>query len=77
MLYTELRGLAGQTVSHRWLRNGQTVAVISFKVEGDRWRVHSNKRVTPDMAGAWQVLVVDSRGATLASQSFAVAGAKG
>ncbi len=77
MLYTELRGLAGQTVSHRWLRNGQTVAVISFKVEGDRWRVHSTKRVTPDMAGAWQVLVVDSRGATLASQSFAVAGAKG
>jgi DUF2914 family protein len=72
MLYTELRDLAGQTISHRWQHAGRTVAVIPFEVKGDRWRVHSTKRVTADLKGDWQVLVVDGRGATLASRSFAV-----
>jgi hypothetical protein len=72
VLYTELRGLAGQTVSHRWQYEGRTVAVIPFKVGGDRWRVHSNKRVTSGMKGSWQAVVVDAHGTTLASRSFVV-----
>jgi Protein of unknown function (DUF2914) len=72
VLHTELRHLAGQTVSHRWQRNGQTVAVIPFKVRGDRWRVRSSKRLTASLKGSWEVVVVDSRGETLASRSFVV-----
>jgi Protein of unknown function (DUF2914) len=72
VLYTELRGLAGQTVSHRWQYEGRTVAVIPFKVGGDRWRVHSSKRLTGSMKGSWQAVVVDSQGTTLASRSFVV-----
>lgn len=72
MLYTELRGLAGQTASHRWQHAGRTVAVIPFEVKGDRWRVHSTKRLTAELKGDWQVLVVDGHGATLASRSFVV-----
>lgn len=72
MLYTELRDLAGQAVSHRWQHAGRTVAVIPFEVKGDRWRVHSTKRVTAELKGDWQVLVVDGHGATLASRSFVV-----
>lgn len=72
MLYTDLRGLAGQTVSHRWEYQGQTVAVIPFEVKGGRWRVHSTKRLTSGMKGSWQVLVVDGKGTTLASRSFVV-----
>lgn len=72
VLYTELRGLAGHTVSHQWRHEGRTVAVIPFKVGGDRWRAHSNKRVTSDMKGEWQAVVVDSDGTVLASRSFVV-----
>jgi hypothetical protein len=71
-LYTDLRGLAGQTVSHRWQYEGRTLAVIPFKVGGDRWRVHSNKRVTGSMKGSWQAVVVDEHGTTLASRNFVV-----
>lgn len=71
-LYTELRDLAGQTVCHRWERDGQTMAVIAFKVGGDRWRVHSSKTLTPASKGSWRVVVADSRGAILAGRSFAV-----
>jgi Protein of unknown function (DUF2914) len=72
VLYTDLRGLAGQTVSHRWEYEGRTVAVIPFKIGGDRWRVHSNKRVTGSMKGSWRAVVVDAHGTTLASRSFVV-----
>jgi Protein of unknown function (DUF2914) len=72
MLYTELRDLAGQTVSHRWQHEGRTVAVIPFEVKGDRWRVHSTKRLSAELKGSWQVIVVDGHGATLASRSFVV-----
>lgn len=72
MLYTELRDLAGQTVSHRWQHEGRTVAVIPFQVRGDRWRVHSTKRLSAELKGSWQVIVVDGHGATLASRSFVV-----
>jgi len=72
VLYTELRGLAGETISHRWERDGQTIAVMPFQVRGDRWRVHSSKRLTPDLRGSWRVVVTDSHGATLASRSFLV-----
>jgi hypothetical protein len=72
VLYTDLRGLAGHTVSHQWRHEGRTVAVIPFKVGGDRWRAHSNKRVTSGMKGEWQAVVVDSDGTVLASRSFVV-----
>jgi hypothetical protein len=72
VLYTELRGLAGETISHRWERDEQTMAVVPFQVRGDRWRVHSSKRLTPALRGSWRVVVTDSHGATLASRSFVV-----
>ena len=72
VLYTELRGLAGETISHRWERDGQTIAVMPVQVKGDRWRVHSSKRLTPALRGSWKVVVTDSHGATLASRSFLV-----
>src|SRR5512132_3718133 len=72
VLYTELRDLAAQTVFPRWQRGGQTMAVIPFRVGGDRWRVHSSKRMTSALKGQWQVVVTDSRGATLAGRNFVV-----
>ena len=71
-LYTELRDLTGQTVFHRWERDGRTMAVIPFKVGGDRWRVYSSKRLTSALKGPWQAVVTDSRGTILAGRSFIV-----
>lgn len=60
--FTELRGLTGQRVTHQWEHDGQIVAEIPFNVRGPRWRVYSSKRLTPDMAGRWTVVVVDESG---------------
>lgn len=70
MFFSEVRDLSGRTLSHRWERQGQTMADVSFAVGSDSWRMHSSKRVTPAMTGAWRVVVVDETGAELASVPF-------
>ncbi len=68
--FSEVRGLAGQRVSHRWEHEGRTMADIALSVGADTWRMHSSKRVTPAMTGNWRVVVVDGGGAELASVPF-------
>ena len=70
--FTEVSGLRGQTIRHRWLYEGQTVATVRFRVGGDRWRVHSNKNLSPGKTGNWEVLVEDSNGALLGRRKFRV-----
>ena len=73
--FTELRDMAGQTVTHRWTYKGKTMAKIRFKVRGSRWRVYSSKKLEPQQVGQWQASVVDSSGRTLSSASFNYASA--
>ena len=68
--FTDLRNLAGQTVTHRWQYNGETMAEIGFNVGGDRWRVWSSKRLTSTWLGNWTVSVVNGDGQTLAEDTF-------
>ena len=68
--FTELRNLAGQTVTHRWQYGGETKAEVSFNVGGDRWRVYSSKNLLPEWTGEWRVDVVDGGGNVIASESF-------
>jgi len=63
--YTELRNLAGQTVTHRWQHGGQTVLEIPFEVKAARWRVWSSKEIQPGVTGELTVLVVDGNGKEL------------
>jgi hypothetical protein len=70
LFFSEVRDLAGQRLSHRWEREGNVMADISFSVGGNTWRMHSSKRVTPAMAGNWRVVVADAGGAELASVPF-------
>lgn len=70
VFFSEVHDLAGQTLSHRWEREGETMADISFVIGPGTWRVHSSKRVTPAMTGAWRVVMVDEVGAELASVPF-------
>ena len=60
--FTELMGLQGRTVSHRWEYAGRVMSEIPFEVGGQRWRVFSKKTLNPAMTGKWTVVVVDQSG---------------
>ncbi|MEE9606289.1 MAG: DUF2914 domain-containing protein [Myxococcota bacterium] len=63
--FTELRGMEGETVTHRWEFNGEVVAEVPFSVGGPRWRAYSVKKLEPLSLGEWTVTVVDSAGRVL------------
>lgn len=56
--FTELRGLEGREVIHRWEHRGQIMAEVVIPVGADRWRAWSSKRLLPAWTGIWQVSVV-------------------
>ena len=68
--FTELRDMAGQTVTHRWEYNGKVMAEVPFNVNGDRWRVYSSKNLDGSWLGEWKVSVIDQAGGTVAVNTF-------
>ncbi|MDH5483670.1 MAG: DUF2914 domain-containing protein [Gammaproteobacteria bacterium] len=68
--FTEIQGLEGQTITHRWEQNGEVQANVSFTVGGNRWRIWSSKNLQPEWTGEWQVMVVDEAGNVLSQNSF-------
>ena len=68
--FTELRGLNGQTIRHRWLYDGKVMADVTFEVRGPRWRVWSSKDLLPDWIGDWTVEIVIGDGEVIAAESF-------
>ena len=69
--FTDLRGLTGQIVTHRWEHEGQIMADIKFKVgSGPRWRVYSSKNLLPSWTGQWTVSVIDENGTSLNISTF-------
>jgi hypothetical protein len=71
--FTELRGMAGQTVAHRWEHDGKVMFEQKFDVGSDRWRTYSSKSLYPNQAGEWKASVIDAGGATLSSNTFNLA----
>lgn len=68
--FTELRGLEGQMVWHRWQHQGEVMADVEFQVGGPHWRVWSKKRLSPRWTGEWTVSVIDERGRVLRSDTI-------
>ncbi|GAB4347727.1 MAG: hypothetical protein Kow006_07770 [Gammaproteobacteria bacterium] len=68
--FTELLDMTGQTITHRWVYNGEVMAEVSFTVGGPRWRVWSSKSLLPDWSGDWAVSVVDENGEILGGNRF-------
>ena len=68
--FSELIGLEGQTVVHRWEHNGEMLAEVPFEVGGPRWRVYSSKKLDPLWLGEWSVRVVDGAGNELSLDRF-------
>ena len=68
--FTDIRGMNGQTVTHRWQHEGQVVAEVTFDIRGERWRVFSSKNLLPNKTGHWEVVVVDSSDTPMHMSSF-------
>ena len=68
--FTELRGMSGSKVTHRWEHAGKVEREQTFDVTADRWRVWSNKTIAPSATGEWKVTVVDGGGATLGTYTL-------
>lgn len=67
--FTDLRGMSGSQVIHRWKLDGEEQADVSFDIGGDRWRVWSSKRLLPGFDGIWSVDIVQD-GAVIETHSF-------
>lgn len=68
--FTDLRGLQGRTVTHRWEYQGKVMAEVPFEVKGPRWRVFSLKSLDPGQLGKWTAIVVDESGWPLRAAIF-------
>jgi len=74
LFFSELTGLNGQTVRHRWSAGGTVVLEVPFTIEGDRWRVYSAKQLAAE-SGALRVEIVlgeQGDGAVLATYDLPV-----
>jgi len=69
-LFSDLRGLNGQTVTHRWNYGGKIVAEVAFEVRGPRWRVWSSKELREDWIGDWTVEIVVGDDEVIAAETF-------
>ena len=68
--FTELRGLSGKRITHRWEYAGEPRAAVTFRVVANRWRTWSSKNLQLGWTGVWTVLVVDEEGNVLAEKSL-------
>lgn len=75
--FTALKDAAGQTITHRWEYNGQTMAEVKFEPKANHWRVWSSKMLLPSQTGTWTVEVLDGSGHVLASKTLDYTAAAG
>lgn len=68
--FTELLGLKGHKITHRWEYNGQVLAAITFEVGADRWRTWSSKNMVSSWVGTWRVTVLDEGGNIIEQSEF-------
>ena len=69
--YTEILGLEGQYVTHRWKFGGDVVQEVKVPVKRARQAVWSLNHMHPERTGNWIVEVVDPRGAVIKIDNFA------
>lgn len=68
--FTEIHGMAGQTITHRWEFNGRVLLEKKHEVGSSHWRAYSSKTLDPAWLGEWKASVVDTAGGTLSVNTF-------
>ena len=69
--YSELLGLAGQTVTHRWALEGKVMQEVPIKVASNRHPAYSKMELKPQWTGNWTVTVADAKGQVIDRRNFA------
>jgi type II secretory pathway predicted ATPase ExeA len=71
--FTELHGLSGRTVLHRWEWNGRIMQERQLHPTSQSWRAYTAMTIVGDMRGSWGVSAVDATTSNvLAGQHFEV-----
>jgi hypothetical protein len=71
--FTELRGLNGRSVLHRWEWNGRMMKERQLRPASELWRAYTAMTLGGDMRGSWRVSAVDATtDKILAEQRFEV-----
>jgi hypothetical protein len=70
--YTEIVGLRGQTVTHRWFYNGKELSSVTLNLASAHSINWSRSSIASTQLGKWEARVVDQNGRVLASRSFSV-----
>lgn len=68
--FTQIENANGQTISHRWIYNGQIMATIPLKIKSNLYRTWSTKRLSSAWPGTWYVEVVSSDNKIIYRTSF-------
>ncbi|HDO33731.1 MAG TPA: DUF2914 domain-containing protein [Chromatiales bacterium] len=68
--FSEIRGMTGKTIVHRWMYHGRVMAEVRFPIGGPRWRVYSRKTLEPKQLGRWTVVVTNGSGWPLHAEMF-------
>ena len=68
--FTEVRGMTGETLIHRWELSGEVVVEVPLVIGGPRWRTYSTKQLDPAALGDWTVSAIDASGRVLSSDGF-------
>jgi len=74
--FTQVRGMEGKTITHRWLKDGSKVADVKISIASNNYRCHSSRSVS-GKTGYWTAQVLDSNGNKLKEVSFTVGNASG
>ena len=69
--FTEVNGLKGKMVRHKWYFQNQLQADVELSIFADRYRTYSSKNIAALQLGEWRVELV-AEGKTLASKQFKV-----
>ncbi|WP_233080724.1 DUF2914 domain-containing protein [Rheinheimera soli] len=69
-LYSEIKGLNGQTIEHLWYYEGKLMTRIKLPVKLDYWRTYSRKEFDASQKGEWRVEILDPQQNLLFSHHF-------
>ncbi|MEW6516863.1 MAG: DUF2914 domain-containing protein [candidate division FCPU426 bacterium] len=64
-------GKEGDSITHRWLKDGEVMGEVSLNVNASPWRTYSSKAIMPEWKGKWSVEVLQN-GTVLKSQEFTI-----
>lgn len=69
-LYSEVKGLNGQSIEHLWYYEGKLMTRIKLPVKLDYWRTYSRKEFDAKQKGEWRVEILDPQQNLLFSHHF-------